>query len=101
MNLPNDLLPDLEDGLRELGLHQPGMDGGDLAARLLEYLALLVRWNGAYNLTAIRDPRDMLVKHLLDSLSMHRFVGDERMADLGAGAACPASRWRSCARACR
>lgn len=89
MNLPNDLLPDLEDGLRELGLHPPGMDGGELAARLLEYLALLVRWNGAYNLTAIRDPRDMLVKHLLDSLSMHRFVGDERMADLGAGAGLP------------
>lgn len=84
MNPTSDLLPELEQGL-----HTLGVGGEDVAARLLEYLALLLRWNGAYNLTAIRDPREMLVKHLLDSLSMHRFVDNERMADLGAGAGLP------------
>lgn len=84
MNPTSDLLPELEQGL-----HTLGVGGDDVAARLLAYLELLLRWNGAYNLTAIRDPHDMLVKHLLDSLSMHRFVGDERMADLGAGAGLP------------
>jgi 16S rRNA (guanine527-N7)-methyltransferase len=81
---PSPLLPELEDGLERLGVTGP-----DLAARLLAYLELLVRWNHSYNLTAIRDPREMLVKHLFDSLSMHAFVGDERMADLGAGAGLP------------
>ena len=60
-----------------------------LAPRLLDYLALLVRWNVAYNLTAIRDPREMLGKHLLDSLAMHGHVGNERLADLGTGAGLP------------
>ena len=66
-----------------------GIEDPALSSRLLDYLALLDRWNHAYNLTAIRDPREMLVKHLLDSLSMHRHVGDERMADLGAGGGLP------------
>ncbi|MGY6518684.1 MAG: 16S rRNA (guanine(527)-N(7))-methyltransferase RsmG [Lysobacteraceae bacterium] len=84
MTLPEDLLPDLNDGLRRLGLDDPG-----LSARLLDYLGLLVQWNRTYNLTAIRDPREMLVKHLLDSLAMHRHVGPGRLADLGAGAGLP------------
>ena len=53
------LRPELETGLRELGLD------ASLAEPLLGYLALLARWNQAYNLTAIRDRREMLVKHLL------------------------------------
>jgi len=87
MNPPTSLLPELERGLVALGLpvaHAP---------RLLDYLALLQRWNGAYNLTAIRDPREMLVKHLLDSLAMHPFVGADAqvgtLADLGTGPGLP------------
>ena len=61
-----------------------------LATPLLAYLALLERWNGAYNLTAIRDPREMVGKHLLDSLAMHAFVREvESLADLGTGAGFP------------
>jgi 16S rRNA (guanine527-N7)-methyltransferase len=77
------LLPELESGLDALDLPRA------LAPRLLDYLALLARWNQAYNLTAIRDPREMLVKHLLDSLAMAAFVNDERLADLGTGPGLP------------
>ncbi len=75
---------ELDAGLAALGLP------ATLAPPLLAYLALLDRWNRTYNLTAIRDPRDMVAKHLLDSLAMHPFVRDVRMlADLGAGAGLP------------
>ncbi len=87
-SLPPDLRPRLEAGLDALSL-EPA-----LAVPLLDYLALLVRWNRTYNLTAIRDPGEMLVKHLLDSLAMHPYVdalaarGGE-LADLGTGPGLP------------
>lgn len=56
---------------------------------LLEYLALLQKWNKAYNLTAIRDPRDMLHLHLLDSLSIVPHVKGERLIDVGTGPGLP------------
>lgn len=84
MNPLSHLMPELEAGLAALGLPaQP------LAARLLDYLALLDRWNRTYNLTAIRDPREMLSKHLLDSLSMWPHVRDGKLADLGTGPGLP------------
>ena len=83
-----ELSSDLEAGLRALGLDAA------LAPPLLAYLALLLRWNQAYNLTAIRDPREMLTKHLLDSLAMHGAVDDlaargGALADLGTGPGLP------------
>ena len=71
-----------------------GLDALDLpaalAAPLLAYLALLARWNATYNLTAIRDPREMVAKHLLDSLAMHAHLdGIESLADLGTGLGLP------------
>ena len=83
MNPLSHLLPELESGLGALELDLA------LAPRLLDYLALLHRWNGTYNLTAIRDPREMLTKHLLDSLAMARFVDEGRLADLGTGPGLP------------
>ena len=78
------LRPELAAGLEALGLPAA------LAAPLLGYLALLARWNATYNLTAIRDPRDMVAKHLLDSLAMQPFVRDLRtLADLGTGPGLP------------
>lgn len=75
---------DLEAGLGAMGLDIA------LAADLQAYLALLDRWNRAYNLTAIRDPREMVAKHVLDSLAMQPFVcGLDTLADLGAGAGFP------------
>lgn len=85
MDTPIDTLrPRLDAGLVQLGLSQPG-----LAERLLAYLALLARWNRSYNLTAIRDPAEMLTKHLLDSLAMAPFVSDGKLADLGTGPGLP------------
>ena len=77
------LQPSLDAGLTTLGLSP------SLSPRLLDYLALLDRWNQAYNLTAVRDPREMLTRHLLDSLAMHSFVDDQRLADLGTGPGLP------------
>ena len=80
----NALRPELEAGLAQLSLDPA------LAPPLLDYLALLARWNATYNLTAIRDPREMLAKHLLDSLAMQPFVrGLGTLADLGTGPGLP------------
>ena len=75
---------DLESGIGAMGLDTA------LASPLQAYLALLDRWNRAYNLTAIRDPREMVGKHVLDSLAMQPFVRDlDTLADLGTGAGFP------------
>ena len=83
-SFPQAIQGDLSNGLAALGL-----DASKLAPPLLAYLALLDRWNRTYNLTAIRDPREMVTRHLLDSLAMHSFVGDETLADLGTGPGLP------------
>jgi 16S rRNA (guanine527-N7)-methyltransferase len=50
----------------------------------------LVKWNAAYNLTAIRDPDEMVVKHLLDSLALLPHVPETaRLIDVGTGAGLP------------
>ena len=82
--LPDCIEPLLRDGLAALGLEAEA-----LTPPLLAYLALLVRWNATYNLTAIRDPREMVTKHLLDSLAMAPFVPDAPLADLGTGPGLP------------
>jgi len=73
----------LDEGLDALGLDRA------LAAPLLDYLALLLRWNRTYNLTAIRDPEEMVTRHLLDSLAMHAYVRPGALADLGTGPGLP------------
>lgn len=56
---------------------------------LLKYQDALVLWNKAYNLTAIRDPKDMLVRHLLDSLSILDHLPTGRLLDIGTGGGMP------------
>lgn len=85
---PHLLTPEIRDELHA-GLLALGLDAEALAPRLLDYLALLVKWNATYNLTAIRDPRQMVTMHLLDSLAMHPFVGEGTLADLGTGPGLP------------
>jgi 16S rRNA (guanine527-N7)-methyltransferase len=56
---------------------------------LLHYLELLVKWNRAYNLTAVRDPAEMIPRHLLDSLVVGPLLREERLVDVGTGAGLP------------
>lgn len=57
--------------------------------RLMTYLAGLVKWNQAFNLTAIRDPLVMVDKHLLDSLSVLPWIRPDSLIDIGTGAGLP------------
>ena len=59
-------------------------------AQLIDYLALLVKWNAVYNLTAVRDPMQMVTQHLLDSLAaVPAFAGAHQVLDVGAGGGLP------------
>ena len=56
---------------------------------LANYVNLLVKWNKVINLTAVRDPHDMISRHILDSLSVHQHIDGDSLADVGAGAGLP------------
>ena len=75
----------LEHGVAALGLSLPAQ----ALSRLLDYQALLERWNAAYNLTAVRDPAQMVTRHLLDSLAILPHVQGATLADLGTGPGLP------------
>jgi 16S rRNA (guanine527-N7)-methyltransferase len=75
----------LEQGIDQLGLQLPP----DAVSRLLDYQALLERWNATYNLTAVRDPVEMITRHLLDSLAILPYVQGATLADLGTGPGLP------------
>jgi len=75
----------LHRGILELGLE---IDD-DTQRKLLEYLALLVKWNKVYNLTAVRDPQQMVSNHLLDSLAVIPHLWPGRWLDVGCGAGLP------------
>ena len=93
----------LSAGLRDIGLSL----APDRIVALEHFLELLQRWNRVYNLTAVRDPQEMLVQHLLDALAIIPILGERmrgaassqasplevlaglRIADLGSGAGIP------------
>ena len=83
--MSSDFSKPLAEGARQLQLDlSPGQ-----AQQLLDYLALLQKWNRAYNLTAVRDPAQMLSRHLLDSLSIAHLVDGQRVLDVGTGPGLP------------
>ena len=57
--------------------------------KLIDYLGLLIHWNRAFNLTAIRNSDEMLSKHLLDSLGVLPYIGEGLVLDGGSGAGLP------------
>lgn len=75
----------LASGLSALGLETPS----SREPRLLSYLELLQRWNRVYNLTAVRNPSAMIVRHLLDSLAAAPYLRGTRFLDVGSGAGLP------------
>jgi 16S rRNA (guanine527-N7)-methyltransferase len=80
-----DLSTRLRRGLAELGLALPD----DRVDSLVAYVALLTRWNSAYNLTAVRDPAEMVPRHLLDSLAILPWIQGPRLLDVGTGPGLP------------
>jgi 16S rRNA (guanine527-N7)-methyltransferase len=75
----------LDAGISALGI---ALDDAAIV-RLLDYVDLLERWNAAYNLTAVRDPAEMVTRHLIDSLAILPYVSGATLADLGSGAGLP------------
>ncbi|MFW1678300.1 16S rRNA (guanine(527)-N(7))-methyltransferase RsmG [Pontibacter sp. JAM-7] len=75
----------LVQGIAALGLK---LDSAQQAA-LQTYVELLQKWNKAYNLTAVRDPLQMVYRHLLDSLSVAPYIEHSRLLDVGSGPGLP------------
>lgn len=79
------LAEDLERGYASLGLSLPSA----AQEKLLKFLSLLHKWNKTYNLTAIRQPEQMVSHHLLDSLAVLPHLWPGRWLDVGCGAGLP------------
>ena len=80
-----DLVSRLRSGADGLGLN---LDAEQID-RLMGYLELLDKWGRTYNLTAIRDRRSAVDRHLLDSLAVNAFLAGGRVLDVGTGAGLP------------
>jgi 16S rRNA (guanine527-N7)-methyltransferase len=80
-----ELLDTLQSGVNELGLSIPA----DKQASMLAYLRLVEKWNRVYNLTAVRGIRKLLIRHLLDSLTVLPHLCGRRILDIGTGAGLP------------
>jgi len=79
------LTEQLTEALRAMGTNLDALQ----EMRLLDYLALIAKWNRTYNLTAIHEPERMLTHHLLDSLSILPMVAAGPLLDVGSGAGLP------------
>ena len=75
----------LEQGIASMSLAL----SDEVQQKLLAYMALLQKWNKVYNLTAVRDPLEMVTLHLLDSLSVLPYVNSKNLLDVGSGGGLP------------
>ncbi|MCS2607776.1 16S rRNA (guanine(527)-N(7))-methyltransferase RsmG [Halomonas dongshanensis] len=85
MSLPAEVAKRLDHGLAALEIEADGAQ----RERLLGLVALLHKWNRAYNLTAVRDPVEMVSRHVLDSAAVLPYVRGPRLLDVGAGPGFP------------
>ncbi|SJN11354.1 rRNA small subunit 7-methylguanosine (m7G) methyltransferase GidB [Halomonas citrativorans] len=84
-SLPASVAARLDNGLAQLGLKVTA----NQREQLLGFVALLHKWNKAYNLTAVRDIDDMVARHVLDSAAVAPYVHGPRLLDVGAGPGLP------------
>lgn len=75
----------LDDGCNRLDFRP----SGEMVEQLIAYLHLLRKWNRVFNLTAVRDDRELVPRHLIDSLSIAGSIQGPRVADIGSGAGLP------------
>ena len=75
----------LRQGIGQLGLN----DSNDIISKLLIYKDILLKWNKAFNLTALRDEKTVVINHLLDSLSVAHLIQENDVLDVGSGAGLP------------
>ncbi len=80
-----ELTEQLKAGVAEAGLSL----SEDKLTKLVAFVGLLNKWNKAYNLTSVRDPKEMLVKHILDSIVVGPHLNGERFIDVGTGPGLP------------
>jgi 16S rRNA (guanine527-N7)-methyltransferase len=83
--LQSELLAILEDSLKDSDLVVT--QGKQL--QLINYVLLMHKWNKTYNLTSVRDPRDMVIKHIVDSIAVAPFLDKIRYIDVGTGPGLP------------
>lgn len=81
----SELAERLASGVAEMGLPA----SAEMQQSLLSYLALLAKWNKVYNLTAVRNPLEMVTMHVLDSLSVLPYIKGRRLLDVGSGGGLP------------
>lgn len=79
------LSKELSTGLEAMGIMLPEV----IRQKLIDYLGLLSHWNRSFNLTAVRNPEEMISKHLLDSLAVQPYIGTGLILDVGSGAGLP------------
>lgn len=89
-NRPNssfgrNILIKLKAGLQHLNLDL----SPDIQQKLIDYVLLLHKWNKTYNLTAIREPQAIVIRHILDSLAIAPYIHGNRILDVGTGAGLP------------
>lgn len=79
------MLDELKAGLKSLGVDAESQ----ACDHYLAYIALLDKWNKTYNLTAVKDPVQMLERHVLDSLSVLSYIEGQHCIDIGTGPGLP------------
>ena len=80
-----EMLQQLQQGCETLGLDV----SDDKLAKLIAYVQLLAKWNKAFNLTSVREPQEMISRHILDSLAIQPYLSGVSLLDVGTGAGLP------------
>ena len=83
--MSQDLQAGIAAGCRSLGLSP----GADVVSQLADFVRLLAKWTRVYNLTAVRTPQEMVIRHVLDSLAVVPYLTQGRLLDVGTGAGLP------------